>query len=420
MSFSAFRVAARLASETEDALPTTRGTVRRIVLAVEAEGRQELVTASLVDGKLLLVASDGRLDGPHVQVARAALAGLEVEAAPRVDSASASTSSPGTTSPGRLSMPPPAEQVPPRAQALLDLVTAIVRLGVHDAAGAPAVVEALGRLAKEAGPSPAVGVSRFIGRIKLALAREDVTASARLLDGASRLARDLTEPGASEEARRRVAAFFGGPGAFAADPLIDRTFFEIGRESVAGVERFSIERRYLMDLADGQVYVEAQLRGGVAASLGPSPRLLSAGLSQVGRGVTPPAIQLLQYVVSGALSQERLLSLNGFAVRRFSDLVENYRVALSSAPGLSEPVVLIAPHRFGGEHGVTPMDMEGLPLALASIEAPGVVSALAEPARRGVVSLVSGRLIDHEGTLMLLPLGALVEREGELSWWRLR
>ncbi|NOY91065.1 MAG: hypothetical protein GXP55_07610, partial [Deltaproteobacteria bacterium] len=285
--------------------------------------------------------------------------------------------------------------------------------------GAPAVVEALERLIEEAGPSPAVGVSRFIGRIKQALARGDVTTTARLLDGASRLARDLMDAGASAEARRRVATFFGGQGLFAGDPLIDHSFFEIGRERVAGLERCGVERRYLMDLGDGQIYVEAQRRG-TSASLGPSPRLLAAGLSEVGRGVTPPAIQLLQYVVSGALSQQQLSSLDGFAIRRFSDLAESYRVALSAAPGLAEPVVLIATPRFGGDEGVTPVDAEGLPLALASFEAPGVVEALTEPARRGEVGLLAGRLLDHRGTLMLLPLGARLDRDGRSSWWRLR
>lgn len=407
MSLRRLAAAARRSLE-QDAARDVPGDVVSAVLAVEVEGRRELVAASLVDGELRLACADPTPE-PFLAAARVALAELD-------GGGGASAPSPSTSSPGVVSIAPdPVDDVPPRARALTELLTAVVRLGVERASGAPAVVEAIDRLAQECGSAPGVGVARFIGRLRHALAERDVTTTARLLHGAARLARDLSDD--SKGARERAQAFLGSPVEVSMESVVDRCFFELGRERVSGLERHAISRRYLLDLGDGQIYVEAT-RGSNSPSLGPSPRLVTAGLAEVQRGPLPPTVRLLQYAVSGAIEERTFDVLTSFAVRRFADLVEGYRVALKQSPALAEPFALIAPQRFRDE-GMTAVDVDGGRLPLVRTHALGRSLALAAKARAGQVRLVAGRLVDHDGVLRLVPLAALLEREDGRSYWRL-
>ncbi|MFA9412825.1 MAG: hypothetical protein ACERK0_16290, partial [Deltaproteobacteria bacterium] len=48
---------------------TAEGSVRRLTVDIEVDGRVEMVTLSLRDDELQCVSSDGRIDGPHVLAA---------------------------------------------------------------------------------------------------------------------------------------------------------------------------------------------------------------------------------------------------------------------------------------------------------------------------------------------------------------
>ena len=205
-----------------------------------------------------------------------------------------------------------------------------------------------------AAPDPLpLGISRWVGRLKLALAARSAEEAARLLAGADLLIEDLAAAPRSREAHSRVLSWLGTLHEDIQDRarLTDRTMIEVAREEVGGVERESVERRYLVDLSDGAVYREERLPGAPTASLGPCPRVLTVWLAEAEQGVAPQRVRLLQYAVTPLVEADDLAAARGRARRDFAPLVDGYRAALASHPGLCEPFALVAPKRLESDAG---------------------------------------------------------------------
>ena len=86
--------------------------------------------------------------------------------------------------------------------------------------------------------------------------------------------------------------------------MTDVTLLELAREWVPALERAGIERRYLLDLQDGEMYCEERAPSASATSLGPCPRQLTVWLSLVEPCAPPKRARLLQYAVTPVIEEE--------------------------------------------------------------------------------------------------------------------
>ncbi len=393
------------------ALPSSAaGEVERLTVDVSVGGRTELVTISLRDEELHCVSSDGRNDGPHVQAALAFIAGFDTSATGTHARIADSGADEEEGRPGS-----------DLASAMDDLVTAIIRIGVAEAAASPSVQDALERII-EAAPTPTPpGLLRFVGRMRASIHHADQLLVARILAGASLLASDLRARETSVEQQQRIQAWLGrtsesGPNL---ELLSDRTLIEVGREWLWGTERGSLERRYLIDLETGEVFREDRLRT-ENGSLGPSPRQLSVGLAEVQQGPSPRRIRILQYAVSPTVSRMSWQRLEQRAHRDFQTLADDYRTALTAFPTLSEPFACIAPSSYDRAEGLTPVDGNGHALPIVRGDHYGVALALDVLARERDPQWMVGRLVDVEGTLMLAPFGFAETVGADTVYHRLR
>lgn len=396
----ALRDAAR--AKLADLAEARPGAVSRVTLDVTVDGVTELVTLALRDGRLTWSTS-----GTEAHVASAlrwVTEGGAAAIAPRPSAASIAPVAP------RLSWPPdtaaPGEGGSPRvrlADALDDLVTTVVRAGVAQAAS-PSIAESLERLRKELPTPTPLGVSRWLGRLRAALDGGDVALVARLLDGASRFAEELRRERATPEARRRAVAWLGTtPELGVAERVSDRTLVEIAREHLGSSDRGGIERRYLVDLRNGEIFREERARTEPNASVGPCPRLVQVGLAEVDRGGSPRRIRLMQYEVTLDPGREELRRIEANGYRRFSALADRYRDALALEPGQAEPFAVAVPKTWKRRADApVAYDDEGVPLAFARADDPAAVELLlrlCEAAPRWV----AGRLVDVKGLVLMVP-----------------
>jgi hypothetical protein len=416
----AFRRAAQTAFERAYAgLSGRPAEVERITTEVELDGQRESVTLSLHDGALSWSCSCGNQGCAHAQ---AALAFLSDADPPPVRKSSLSTPrfSLGPSRDRRtLVQADAAVRADPGVLAgiLEDLITAVVRSGA-DAGLSPSIEEGLARL-RIAAPSPVpLGVSRWAGRLKQAISDREPDELARVLAGANRLIDDLRAATPSADARRSLLSWLGSRGndTLGTVRATDLTLLEIAREWLPGFERAGVERRYLLDLGDGQLYREERALGAQTASLGPCPRLLTVWLAIVEQGAPPKAIHLLQYAVTPAIEPGVWERTAEHALRGFRTLIDIYREALSSFPGLSEPFVTLAPSRIGD---ASLGDAEGFVLPLRCAESPAVLRHLWSMAQGAEPLFVAGRLVDRDGLIGLLPLSAAVKRHGRVCYEQL-
>jgi hypothetical protein len=371
------------------------GAVRRISVEVEAEDRVETVIVSLHGQELRCFASDGLNDGAHVRAALRFIAGLEPLEEGIKPVATAET----------------IERIPPSAtdelaDALDDLLTAVLRVGVRGAYDAPSVDDALGRVI-DSGPQPTPpGLSRSIYRLRQALRAKEPRSVARVLHGIADLTDALRGRDASPEELGHVNAWLGRRGVAEAEGelLYDRTMVEVAREWVSGTERASVERRYLVDLGSGRVFREDRPRHAVA-SVGPCPRELHVGLADVEASPAPARIRVLQYEVKPEVSHATWDGLAQVARQSFAEITDDYRRALRSAPALAEPFVLLKPYRIEHNGVFRAFDAEGHQLVLDREERRGAVLAIYELLSEGIEpTWLCGRLTDRGATLCLVPL----------------
>jgi len=389
--------------------------VGRVTVEVEAEGRTETVTLSLRHGRLLAVSSDGRTDGPHVRAALQWVAGDGGEEAGAGVGVHVSDQPPASTLPG-------APSLDALADAIDDLLTAVVRLGTERALGSPSFEEGVERLVRLA-PSPLHhGMDRWIGRVRLALAERDLTVLSRLLDGASRVVGHLRSQPMTTDGRRRLRAWFGptedvGPNR---DAVHERIFVELAREWSAGRERGSAEVRYLVDPQSGETFREVRRRG-TSGSVGPCPRQLFVGLAELESEAVPRCLRLFQYTVSPIVTKEAWSGIEANASRDFLLLAQDYRAALKAFPALAEPFAIVRPAECRREEGLVLLDASGHPLSLARARDPGAAETLEGMSAEGPPRWVAGRLVDAEGALLLAPFGAAWgENDRDVTYRRLR
>jgi hypothetical protein len=304
-------------------------------------------------------------------------------------------------------------------EVLSDLITAVVRSGT--AAGlSPTVDEALERLARAA-PAPLPhGLNRWGGRLKRALSDADGEEIARLLHGAGQLVDDLQASAPGAAARGRLLSFLGAPAHDDADVLrvSDRSLLEFAREWVPALERAGIERRYLIDLQDGQICCEERAASGGGASLGPCPRQLTVWLALVEPCAPPRRARLLQYAVTTAIDEDAWQSVARHAQRDFEEIAARYRETLAAFAGLCEPVALLAPAHFDPGAAVLALSDPGgreLPLHCA----PSLLAHVRRSVEGGELLWMAVRLVDHRGRLGVLPLSAAVLRHGRLCYARM-
>lgn len=380
-----------------------QGSVRRLSVDVEADGRTETVMLSLRNGELQCVSSDGQSDGAHIAAALRFVAGLEQrdEASPPGPSMGSSPRSPESLALEEL------------AEALQDLLTAVTRVGVDKAQYAPSVDAALERVVAVAPRPTPPGLGRFLGRLQQELLSSEPWRVARLLEGSSQLVHAVRSKEPSRASQERLLAWLGVQPATGAgvERLYDRTMIEVGREWLHGAERASIERRYLIDVASGLSYREDRPRA-ASASLGPCPRELHVGLAEVEPGPAPRRIRVLQYEVQphvDALAWERLRQS---AMRSFAELTEGYRRSVQEYPSLAEPFALIAPYRLERNGVFRAFDADGHQLVLERAERRGAALAFYELLAEGVEpSWLAGRLTDSGATLCMTPF-ALGTQDG--------
>lgn len=377
--------------DTSDA----HGAVQRLTMDIEVDGQVELVTLALRDGELQCISSDGRNDGPHVLAALRFVAALD----PREDS-----TPPGPqAAAARGSIEPGAPN--DLADALDDLLTAVIRVGVEKAQYAPSVDAALERVVGAAPQPTPPGLSRFLGRLQHELREGELHRVVRLLDGASKLADALRGDPSAAESDRRISAWLGARAGSKPnlELLSDRTMIEVGREWLSGTERATVERRYLIDVDSGSVYREDRPRL-ATASLGPCPRQIRVGLAEIESGPSPQRIRVLQYEVQLDIPFSSWERLHQLASRSFAEVTEGYRSAVRSYPSLAEPFVLVAPYRIERDEVFKAYDPEGHQLLLNRSERRGAVLAFYDLLAEGLEpAWLAGRLTDAGGAVCLIP-----------------
>ncbi len=405
----------------ESASGDRKGGVARVVLDVTIDGRTEMVTVMMRDGEIVLSSTDGQSRGPYVLEALRLLAAAAFELPKGV------RTSPGDLPGERVSLIGPegrggdpqtaSSKKQALADALEDVVVAVARAGVREASDAPAVREALERLSSTL-PSPvSLATSRWLALLRVGLGSKDVVGVARTLDGACRLAEDLRADSIDERARRRLVAWLGAaaevPGAV--ERMSDRTMIELGREHLAGAERSSIERRYLFCVDTAELFREERARASAGGSVGPVPRLVTVGLAEAEDGATPRAIRLLQYSVVNVPPRSDVERVRESAKRSVADLAADYERSIERYPGLAEPFAIFAPARVVKEPAPALLDSEGTPLPLARADDAGRSAALLAYLGDKSPEWVAGRLVDAEGTLLMIPLSVGLRVEDRVA-----
>lgn len=408
---------------SEDASDEAEGVVKRILVDVEVGGQIETVSLSNANGKFRVASTDGESEGPAVRSVFALLEGASPDAAERP--VAKKRKKPAKDRKRRSSQDyreimraPRSDE--PLTDRLAKVVLALVRSGVKDAQSNATVAEAISNLRDAYGGEMPLVVRRWIGRLRRALAEEDLFLVARLLEGAARAADDMRDEHPDSLQRERIGLWRPAEGGMMArNRLTDRTFIEVGRELVAGLSRASIERRYLMCVRSGQVYVEATARGEEQASVGPTPRRVAVGLAELSGGPQPRRVRLLQYAVSNKIAPSEWQEITRRAVQRFEPLHDTYRNAHQQYPGIVEPFFVLAPERVDFVGGVVFVDAEGFPLPMAQARTPARAESVKQALELGELQWVSGRAVDADGSLMLDPCALGYLHGGSMHVYRI-
>lgn len=359
------------------------GMVSRATLEVTIDERTELVTLTSEGGRLRVSATDTATSAlsPAGRLALAWLASLEREA-------------PSTSL--RPAAPKASDKL---AERLAELAVAITRSGV-EAADPASVRDALPRVVAEL-PSPLpLPVARWLGRLVNALAESDARQVARLLVG-------TVGPSA-----------LGLPFYASEEPVSDRRFVELARESVDAHGGTTIERRVLLDDERGELVVEERACTDAGptldASVGPCPRVLDVGLGVMRAGI-PAQLRAQQYTVSSVVSPALYERIEALALPVAAAQVAAL-AAIRAQPASAEPLSLVAsPSVEDGEL----VDGEGNKIPLAK-EDPGAAEALLESAQRERLGWVLVRWATRENGLAAVPLAAAHRQGGSWRHVRLR
>lgn len=348
---------------------------RAVVDVVLPSGERRLVVVSVVDGRLHAV--DERGD-TRPDVIDAAVEWLRRD----VSRGHTTGPLPSLSPTSRSSLAPRSQRAPDAAR---EVALAFFRVGTRGARRG-AIEDTLRRCAA----SPDLAVQRWCARFGAALQREDLSLLTHLARGA------LDRGGGDVRS------------------LVDRRLVDIGREHLDGVRPLWIERRYLVDLHDGAVLTEERERDGVA-SVGPSPRVLEAGLVEVEAPRRVARIQ--QYTLAVGISEEVHARLSALALTSLEDVFELVEAELSVGAGLAEPVVLFRPASVG--HAVRLADARdgSVPWSREDFAACSLLDAWT---RRAELVWVALRAAPSDGSHAFVPVSAGVREAGRVAIVRLR
>jgi hypothetical protein len=135
--------------------------------------------------------------------------------------------------------------------------------------------------------------------------------------------------------------------------------------------------------------------------------VLHVRLATLEPGIAPRRLQALQYTTTPTVSAARWAELGAHAARRFEGLVARHREHMREFTGLCEPITLVAPASLASEPRPCLRDAAGAMLALAG--GPPILATL-EALARDPLAWVVGRLVDDEGSTVLVPLAVAVRR----------
>ncbi|MDB4986395.1 MAG: hypothetical protein JWN04_1573 [Myxococcaceae bacterium] len=316
--------------------------------------------------------------------------------------------------------PPPGEpNQGPLGEAFEELCLATARAGVATP-DSPSIKQALAQL-RGAAPDPVpLSLARWIGRFQESLAAGELGELTRLLDGALQWVEELEGDSASFVALANRRAWLGPMDAASAGPAVDSlaevTLLEVAREWVSGLDRASIERRYLIDLVGGEIFSEERRRGELEISVGPCPRIAQVAFAELDTATRPRRARLLQYSLTVQVPEapwQRVISL---AHTEVESLRERYVADLRASPALAEPFAIFAPAQLDTD-SASLSDARGERLALRNEAGLSGLDGLLAATRGSEVVCVLGRLLGRAAGLMLHPLSAVV-RSGE--WLELR
>lgn len=389
--------------------------IERMTCEVRGAEGTELVSLRIEEGRLLCVCTCGEQACMHVA------------AALRLMAADGSASSPHEVGTGRHprtdhpAADPRNTQAPGAslqlADALADVVTAVVRAGVCSDRVA-SVIENLSRV-ERALPAPLpLGMLRWLGRMREAIAAQDTVLAAQALGAAAAISDDLRSSQPQGEAQARLCSWLGTTEDSLAR-LSDRSLVEIAREWLHGTARNQIERRYLLDLDSGECFREECVRGERAASVGPCPRLIGVSLAEIEPSCAPRRLRLLQYTTTPDLERTHWDNLAAWGQRDSEALLTSYRASVAKFGALAEPFALTAPRAVRREARPSLLFDRGAPLPLFADDDPGLLKHCERLTRSAALVWVAGRLLEHAGQLMLRPLALGLQDGSGLRYERL-
>ncbi|MDB4976500.1 MAG: hypothetical protein JWN48_4841 [Myxococcaceae bacterium] len=321
----------------------------------------------------------------------------------------------------RSSMRPPAggPASTPLGDAFEELCLATARAGIATP-DSPSIKQALAQL-RAAAPTPVpLSLARWIGRFQESLAAGEVGELSRLLDGALQWLEELTADSASFGAVANRRVWLGPDDASSAGPAVDSlaevTLLEVAREWVSGLDRAAIERRYLVDLAGGEIFSEERRRGELEISVGPCPRIAQVAFAELETATRPRRARLLQYTLSVQVPEAPWQRVVALAHAEIESLRERYAADLSASPALAEPFAIFAPAEIDSS-SASLSDQRGERLPLRNEAGQSGLDALLAATRGGEIVCVLGRLLGRAAGLALHPLSAIVRRG---DWLELR
>ncbi len=312
--------------------------------------------------------------------------------------------------------PPAAPRDDARAlsEALSELCLATARAGTR-AADSPSLRAALDQLYAAAPEPLPIALARFVGRFTQALTSGEVGEMARLLRGAQRFTDDVASGESSLESKARARVWLGAIDADAPAALTDVVLMEIGREWLSGRARGAIERRYLVDLASGELYCEERRRGDSDVSVGPCPRIVQVAFAELETALAPGRARLLQYTVSPEPSAAQWQRLSELGEAEVSALSTRFADAERRCPGMAEPAALFSPRELVVGPGGSLRDAMGVRLALSDDSEAPMADTLRALCGEGDLVWVLGRLRGLESGLALRPVSVLVKGSSGLS-----
>jgi hypothetical protein len=417
---NAFRRAAASLKASLNALPpsdTSSGArVAALTVAIEQQGRIEMVSLRLEAGALVVACTCGARGCAH---AREALSLFDddphlAQHDDRITHAfepAMRVSEPAPMPVLSLAASPPLrEGRAALAGALSDLVVAVTRSGLKEGIS-PAVLDALENIAEHAPPASATGLRVFVGNLKTALEARHAEGVVRALSAASAIIDALSSPSSSADNDARIATWLGTvPAAgVASERVTERAYVELAREQRPGLARAGVERRYLIDLESGELYREDRAAG-EAASVGPCPRVVTLGLAHIEPGLSPRRMRLLQYTTTPVVESDTWNRVARFALPSFSGLPERYATHAKSGAELTDLLALLKPARIQPDERALLLDAEGQAISLDGADgSTAVLQAFFESAEP---EWMLGRVLQEAQSLVLVPLAAGGKRRG--------